>query len=73
MARRALGRLEAASRLQNQAVGDALANMLLVEAILRSRGWTYARWDRIYTDVPCSHLKVRPSTDGDSRHQSSVQ
>ncbi|CAI5463694.1 unnamed protein product [Closterium sp. Yama58-4] len=55
----ALQRLAALSRLCNQAVGDALANVLAVEAVLRCQGWSHHDWSRMYHDLPSRQLKVR--------------
>ncbi|KAF3431723.1 hypothetical protein FNV43_RR26458 [Rhamnella rubrinervis] len=52
----ALGLL-AISKLINQAVGDALSGMLLVEAILRYMGWSIHRWNELYYDLPSRQLK----------------
>ena len=51
-------RLLAISKLINQAVGDALSGMLLVEAILRHMGWSIKRWSELYQDLPSKQLKV---------------
>ncbi|CAI5505541.1 unnamed protein product [Closterium sp. Naga37s-1] len=55
----ALQRLVALSMLCNQAVGDALANVLAVEAVLRCQGWSHHEWSRMYHDLPSRQLKVR--------------
>ena len=52
-------RLLAVARTVNQAVGDALSGLLLVEAVLASRRWSTADWDALYTDLPSRQLKVR--------------
>ncbi|WVR08283.1 hypothetical protein IAU60_005330 [Kwoniella sp. DSM 27419] len=44
--------------LINQAVGDALSDMLLVEAVLAHRGWGAAEWDAGYEDLPNRLVKV---------------
>lgn len=49
---RALGQLRACADLINQTVGDALSDMLFVEAILRHKAWSCAEWDSSYTDLP---------------------
>ena len=54
----AIKNLLALSRLVNQAVGDALSDMLLVETVLAHRGWTAAEWDAAYEDLPNRLLKV---------------
>lgn len=51
-------RLLAVSKLINQAVGDALSGMLLVEAILQHMGWSINRWNELYLDLPSRQLKV---------------
>ncbi|KAL6327798.1 hypothetical protein AAG906_025718 [Vitis piasezkii] len=52
-------RLLAVSKLINQAVGDALSGLLLVEAILRHMGWSIHRWNALYQDLPSRQLKVK--------------
>ncbi|XP_075639906.1 phosphoacetylglucosamine mutase [Castanea sativa] len=52
-------RLLAVSKLINQAVGDALSGLLLVEAILRHMGWSIHRWTELYQDLPSRQLKVK--------------
>ena len=53
-------RLRALPALINQAVGDALSDMLLVDAILvLMGGWTCATWNSLYTDLPSKQCKVR--------------
>ena len=52
-------RLLAASQLINQAVGDALSGLLLVEAILQYKGWSFQNWCEIYSDLPSRQLKAR--------------
>ncbi|WVQ79439.1 hypothetical protein IAT38_001537 [Cryptococcus sp. DSM 104549] len=44
--------------LINQAVGDALSDMLLVEAVLAFRGWGAPEWDAGYEDLPNRLVKV---------------
>lgn len=43
----------------NQTVGDAISDMLLIEAILAIKGMTIQQWDGIYTDLPNRQLKVK--------------
>ncbi|XP_034556024.1 phosphoacetylglucosamine mutase [Notolabrus celidotus] len=45
----------------NQTVGDAISDMLLIEAILAIKGITVQQWDAIYTDLPNRQLKVKVS------------
>ncbi|WCJ20700.1 Phosphoacetylglucosamine mutase [Euphorbia peplus] len=52
-------RLLAVSKLINQAVGDALSGLLLVEAILQHKGWSIDEWDELYQDLPSRQLKVK--------------
>ncbi|KAI4315164.1 hypothetical protein L6164_028005 [Bauhinia variegata] len=52
-------RLLAVSKLINQAVGDALSGLLLVEVILQHMGWTLDRWNELYQDLPSRQLKVK--------------
>ncbi|KAK9984902.1 hypothetical protein SO802_034427 [Lithocarpus litseifolius] len=56
---KAVLRLLAVSKLINQAVGDALSGLLLVEAILRHMGWSIYRWTELYQDLPSRQLKVK--------------
>lgn len=42
-----------------QTVGDAISDMLLVEAILAIKGMTVQQWDAIYSDLPNRQLKVK--------------
>lgn len=51
-------RLLAVSKLINQAVGDALSGLLLVETILRHMGWSIHQWNALYQDLPSRQLKV---------------
>ncbi|XP_040998417.1 phosphoacetylglucosamine mutase-like [Juglans microcarpa x Juglans regia] len=52
-------RLLAVSTLINQAVGDALSGLLLVEAILQHMGWSIRRWSELYQDLPSRQVKVK--------------
>ncbi|XP_061609104.1 phosphoacetylglucosamine mutase isoform X3 [Phyllopteryx taeniolatus] len=45
----------------NQTVGDAISDMLLIEAILALKGMTVQQWDAIYTDLPSRQIKVKVS------------
>lgn len=54
----ARARLLAASRLINQAIGDALSDALFVEAVLALKGWTVQQWDGIYADLPSRQKKL---------------
>eukprot|EP01043_Picozoa_sp_COSAG02_P063840 COSAG02_NODE_9160_length_2306_cov_1.932941_1_plen_551_part_00 len=52
--------LKGLTLLINQAVGDALSDLLAVEAILSAEGTpsTIAEWDALYADRPSRQLKV---------------
>ncbi|CAH1453118.1 unnamed protein product [Lactuca virosa] len=52
-------RLLAVANLMNQAVGDALSGLLLVEAILQHMGWSLDKWNQLYHDLPSRQLKVK--------------
>ncbi|QKX57311.1 uncharacterized protein TRUGW13939_04423 [Talaromyces rugulosus] len=54
----ALESLNGLTDLINQAVGDALSDMLLVEAILAHKGWTTKEWLGTYTDLPSRLVRV---------------
>ncbi|NXL27235.1 AGM1 mutase, partial [Glaucidium brasilianum] len=45
--------------LINQTVGDAISDMLVIEAILALKGLTVQQWAAIYTDLPNRLLKVQ--------------
>lgn len=40
-------------------IGDAISDMLLIEAILAIKGMTIQQWHAIYTDLPNRQLKVK--------------
>lgn len=42
----------------NEAVGDAISDMLVVETILHARGWNVTDWEAAYTDLPNRLMKV---------------
>jgi phosphoacetylglucosamine mutase len=52
-------KLSAFVKLINQAVGDAVSDLLLVEACLRLKGWTLEDWNSLYTDLPSYQSKVK--------------
>lgn len=54
----ALESLQALTDLINQAVGDALSDALLVEAILAHKGWSPKEWLGTYTDLPSRLVRV---------------
>lgn len=43
----------------NETVGDAIADMLLVETILHAKGWDIQDWEQCYTDLPNRLVKVK--------------
>ena len=55
----ALRRLRLLPALVNQSVGDAMSDMLLVDAILYLRGWDLNTWARLYSDMPSRQSKVK--------------
>lgn len=46
-------------RLINPAVGDALSDLLLVDALLKAQNWTLDEWNALYTDLPSRQLKIQ--------------
>ena len=52
-------RLRVMPRLVNQAVGDALSDLFLVDAILYLKGWTLKDWNKLYNDLPSRQCKVK--------------
>ncbi|XP_066867345.1 phosphoacetylglucosamine mutase isoform X3 [Kogia breviceps] len=57
--RKAAKMLENVIDLFNQATGDAISDMLVIEAILALKGLTVQQWDALYTDLPNRQLKVK--------------
>ena len=55
----ALGRLKDVIGVINQAVGDALSDMLLVEVALYHMAYTVEAWDKLYSDLPNRLVKVK--------------
>ncbi len=55
----ALRRLRVLPALVNQSVGDAMSDMMLVDAILFLRGWDLSTWASLYTDMPSKQAKVK--------------
>jgi phosphoacetylglucosamine mutase len=53
--------LRATVELINQAVGDALSDMLLVEVVLAHKNWGTQEWLSTYDDLPNRLLKVTVS------------
>ena len=54
----ALETLRALTELINQAVGDALSDLLLVEVVLAHKGWGPSEWNLTYTDLPNRLVRV---------------
>lgn len=50
--------LEILPRLINPAVGDAISDLLLVDALLQHYQWTLKEWNALYTDLPSRQLKI---------------
>ncbi|MBN3318094.1 AGM1 mutase, partial [Atractosteus spatula] len=57
--RKAAQILESTVDLINQTVGDAISDMLVIEAVLALKGLSIQQWDAIYTDLPNRQLKVK--------------
>lgn len=55
----ALRRLRVLPALVNQSVGDAMSDMMLVDAILYLRGWDLSTWAKLYSDMPSKQAKVK--------------
>uniref|UniRef100_A0A8C9M7L7 Phosphoacetylglucosamine mutase n=1 Tax=Panthera tigris altaica TaxID=74533 RepID=A0A8C9M7L7_PANTA len=51
--------LENVIDLFNQAAGDAISDMLVIEAILMLKDLTIQQWDALYMDLPNRQLKVK--------------
>lgn len=51
--------LRALTDLINQTVGDALSDLLLVEAICTYDNLSFENWDKAYTDLPSKQEKVK--------------
>eukprot|EP00529_Nitzschia_sp_RCC80_P010956 CAMPEP_0113510406 /NCGR_PEP_ID=MMETSP0014_2-20120614/38120_1 /TAXON_ID=2857 /ORGANISM="Nitzschia sp." /LENGTH=634 /DNA_ID=CAMNT_0000406357 /DNA_START=132 /DNA_END=2036 /DNA_ORIENTATION=+ /assembly_acc=CAM_ASM_000159 len=52
-------RLRVLPSLINQAVGDALSDLLLVDAILHIKGWDLNTWNSLYADLPSRMTKMK--------------
>ena len=55
----ALQRLRLLPSLINQAVGDALSDLLLVDAILHIKRWDLKKWSQLYSDMPSRMSKLK--------------
>ena len=51
-------KLEQLMHIVNEAVGDAISDMLVVESILQAKGWSVVDWSQAYTNLPNRHMKV---------------
>eukprot|EP00934_Nitzschia_sp_Nitz4_P006227 Nitzschia sp. Nitz4//scaffold18_size181773//67486//69171//NITZ4_001914-RA/size181773-processed-gene-0.48-mRNA-1//-1//CDS//3329540008//6217//frame0 len=51
--------LQQLTQLIHPAVGDALSDLLLVDALLRALEWDLSDWDRLYQDFPSRQMKVQ--------------
>lgn len=60
----ALESLEAMYNLINQAVGDALSDMLFTEVVLAHKCWGPKEWDNTYVDLPNRLVKVEVADRG---------
>lgn len=60
----ALEMLKALSNLINQAVGDALSDMLMVEVILAHKQWGMREWLNTYVDLPNRLVRVEVKDRG---------
>mmetsp|Transcript_2428 Transcript_2428/g.3493 ORF Transcript_2428/g.3493 Transcript_2428/m.3493 type:complete len:559 (-) Transcript_2428:130-1806(-) len=56
---RARSRLKLLVQLVNQAIGDAMSDLLAVVFALRYQKWTMDAWNAIYNDFPSTMLKVK--------------
>lgn len=56
---KAAKRLVAATQMVNQAIGDALSGILMIETILRYYNWSLEKWNSMYKDLPSRQLKVK--------------
>lgn len=56
--RQAILRLKLLAQLINQAVGDAISDLLLVDAILHLTGSDIPSWNTLYNDLPSQQTKV---------------
>ncbi|CAH0554621.1 unnamed protein product [Brassicogethes aeneus] len=56
--KRAIAKLLDLIDVVNEAVGDAISDMLLVETILHAKGWDIQEWEKTYEDLPNKLLKV---------------
>jgi phosphoacetylglucosamine mutase len=52
-------KLASMARVVNQAVGDGLSDLLMVEGILKNLGLGLAEWDSAYCDLPSRQIKIK--------------
>ncbi|KAJ3072124.1 Phosphoacetylglucosamine Mutase [Podochytrium sp. JEL0797] len=64
-AEKAIVALRGLTDLINQAVGDALSDMLLVEAVLTIQQKSFKKWNTDYTDLPSRQEKVKVANRAD--------
>eukprot|EP00904_Undaria_pinnatifida_P011484 jgi/Undpi1/7466/HiC_scaffold_22.g09939.m1 len=57
-AEQSVRRLLSSAALINQAVGDALSDLLFCEAVLRLKGWGCEEWASLYMDLPSRQAKT---------------
>ena len=57
--KQAVEELESAMNIINETVGDAMSDMLIVEAILGIKQWDLPTWDKCYQDLPNRQRKVQ--------------
>ena len=57
--KQALEELESAMNIINETIGDAMSDMLIVEAILAKNKWCLPTWDKCYQDLPNRQRKVQ--------------
>ncbi|MBN3282132.1 AGM1 mutase, partial [Polyodon spathula] len=57
--RKAAKILASTINLINQTVGDAISDMLVIEAVLALKGLAVHQWDAMYTNLPNRQLKVK--------------
>ncbi|GAB5366898.1 hypothetical protein AAMO2058_001183400 [Amorphochlora amoebiformis] len=57
--KKAVRKLRLLVKLINQAIGDAISDLLVVVYALRVNNWSVSQWDSIYQDYPSRMLKVK--------------
>lgn len=56
--KQALSQILATYQLMNQAIGDAMSDLLMVEVLLIQKNWSISDWIQMYTDLPSRQTKV---------------